>query len=89
MYHCPCTTTVRAATNCELFVLTKPDLDLVMASYPDILHKISQMAIERLEIINQLNLRPVKQTESELMNLPDILTLDLFILWFKQIPYKT
>lgn len=65
VYHCPYHTTARAATNCELFVLTKPDLDFVLTFYPDIRDKIASYTRERLELINKLRLRPAKVSMSK------------------------
>jgi len=65
IFKCPCLATTRAVTDCELFVLSKPDLDKVLALYPYIKAKVSRQAKERKEIIKELNSKPSKEILGE------------------------
>lgn len=44
-YHC----ILRARTNCDVFLLKKEDLDVVLQAYPRLKRKILKIAKERME----------------------------------------
>lgn len=68
IYSCPRSTSVRAATSCELFVLSKPQLDQVLTSYPHIAEQIRKLAGRRFELVKKLNQRLSKDVvESEII----------------------
>ena len=46
-------TVFRAQTNCDVFVLTKQDLDEVLSHYPQIRKKILETAEERQRMVKQ------------------------------------
>lgn len=47
--NCPRTASIRSKGNCDLFVLSKQDLDEVLQSFPDVGSKIMQEAALRFE----------------------------------------
>ena len=49
----PRTASIRAATNCALFVLRKVDLDLALEAYPHINEQIKEEANRRLDLVKQ------------------------------------
>ena len=49
----PRTASIRAATNCSLFVLRKVDLDLALEAYPHINEQIKEEANRRLNLVKQ------------------------------------
>ena len=48
IFSCPRTSSVRAATNCDMFVLTKTDLDYALSYYPELEEQICAVAEERM-----------------------------------------
>eukprot|EP01137_Pigoraptor_chileana_P011547 Opistho-2@62590 len=50
IFSCPRTASIRAATNCDLFVLTKRDLDEVLEYYPQITEQINLIASNRYNV---------------------------------------
>lgn len=53
IFSCPRTASIRTATKCDLFVLTKHDLDVVLRHFPDIAREIRNEAGERFEIVKK------------------------------------
>lgn len=53
---CPRTSSVRAATNCSLFVLNRDDLYHAMSYYPHIEKKIRKVAGKRVELAKKRSL---------------------------------
>ena len=60
VYNCPRSASIRAATNTDLLVLSKPELDRVFSSYPNIAEKIRRLARKRFNLVKKLNQRPGK-----------------------------
>ena len=50
VFSCSRTASIRAATNCDLFVLTKTDLDNALSYYPQIKDQIHRIAKNRIHI---------------------------------------
>ena len=55
-FECPRTASIRAATNCALFVLTKPDLKRVLSYYPHIRQQIRAVAGKRATLAKKRSL---------------------------------
>lgn len=51
--NCPRTASIRAASNADLFVLTKKDLEEVLDSFPDIRRKINEEADQRFKKVQE------------------------------------
>ena len=56
---------LRAQTNCELFVLTKKDLDEVLTHYPQISKKIRETAEERQRMVAERMKKFAKKKEED------------------------
>ena len=68
VYRNPRSTSVRAATDCDLLVLSKPKLDCLLASYPHIADQICEIAGKRFDLVKKLGLRHSKyDLESEIL----------------------
>ncbi|XP_074616516.1 uncharacterized protein LOC141875947 [Acropora palmata] len=65
VFSCPRTASVRAQTNCELFVLTKKDLDEVLTHYPQISKKIRETAEERQRMVAERMKKFAKKKEED------------------------
>lgn len=55
VFSCPRTASIRARTNCDLFVLNKQDLDHVLLSFPDISKRIKSEAEARFVQVKARN----------------------------------
>jgi hypothetical protein len=53
VFSCPRTASIRTATNCDLIVLTKQDLDRVLAFFPDISEQVRTEANERFNKVKE------------------------------------
>ncbi|XP_068721829.1 uncharacterized protein [Montipora capricornis] len=65
MFSCPRTASVRAKTNCDLFVLTKKDLDEVLTHYPQISKKLRETAEERQGIVAERDKASAEKKEED------------------------
>ncbi|XP_044173366.1 LOW QUALITY PROTEIN: uncharacterized protein LOC114949688 [Acropora millepora] len=65
VFSCPRTASVRAQTSCELFVLTKKDLDEVLTHYPQISKKIRETAEERQRMVAKRMKKFAKKKEKD------------------------
>ncbi len=55
-FECPRTASIRAATNCALFVLTKANLNRVLSYYPHIRQQIREVARRRADLAKKRSL---------------------------------
>ena len=46
----PRTASIRATTDCDIFILSKKDFDRVLKTYPEFLGKIKKIAEERYKV---------------------------------------
>ncbi len=53
VFDIPRTLSVRAATNCDLFVLNKDDLDSILSYYPNIWEQMEKVAEERIKVMKR------------------------------------
>lgn len=60
VFSCPHNNSIRAATNCDLFVLSKPDLDRILTSFPHVAQQIRTLAGRRFNLVKKLNQRFAK-----------------------------
>ncbi|XP_035668949.1 uncharacterized protein LOC118411052 [Branchiostoma floridae] len=47
IFNVPRTASIRAATNCDLIVLEKKDLHIILNHYPDVMKRLHEMAVQR------------------------------------------
>ncbi|KAJ7372502.1 hypothetical protein OS493_019011 [Desmophyllum pertusum] len=66
VFSCPRTASIRAQTNCDVFVLTKKDLDEVLTHYPQIRKKILETAEERQRMVAERAKAFAKKKEEDM-----------------------
>jgi CRP-like cAMP-binding protein len=53
VFSCPRTASIRTATHCDMFVLSKTDLDQVLKSFPEIREQVRSEAEERFALVRK------------------------------------